>query len=138
MTVACRNCNAELRHTFVDLGPSPLANSYVEPDRALEAEPFYSLHAYVCDQCFLVQLPAVRSSVAIGGVTLATMVGMRHSGLPPVVGLAVGGLAAVSVGLLAAWVAPTFALGHDGVYARNMLLGMLPALRKRFAPGRAS
>ncbi|HEY9442970.1 MAG TPA: lipopolysaccharide biosynthesis protein [Gemmatimonadales bacterium] len=87
---------------------------------------------------FQVQLPAVRSSVAIGGVTLATMVGMRHSGLPPVVGLAVGGLAAVSVGLLAAWVAPTFALGHDGVYARNMLLGMLPALRKRFAPGRAS
>ena len=59
MTVPCRNCNAELRHTFVDLGPSPLANSYVEPDRALEAEPFYSLHAFVCDQCFLVQLPAV-------------------------------------------------------------------------------
>jgi hypothetical protein len=44
----------------------------------------------------------------------------------------------VSVGLLAAWVAPTFALGPDGVYARNMLLGMLPALRKRFAPGSAS
>ena len=31
MTVPCRNCSAELTHTFVDLGASPLANSYVEP-----------------------------------------------------------------------------------------------------------
>jgi hypothetical protein len=33
---------------------------------------------------------------------------------------------------------PTFALGHDGVQARDMLVGLLPALRKRFAPGGAS
>ena len=65
MNVPCRNCNAELRHSFVDLGPSPLANSYVEPDRVLEAEPFYSLHAYVCDKCFLVQLPAVTKAETI-------------------------------------------------------------------------
>ncbi len=65
MNVPCRNCKAELRHTFVDLGPSPLANSYVQPGAALEAEPFYALHAYVCDQCFLVQLPAVTKAEAI-------------------------------------------------------------------------
>ena len=65
MNVPCRNCNAELRHSFVDLGPSPLANSYVEPDRVLEAEPFYPLHAYVCDNCFLVQLRRCPSAESI-------------------------------------------------------------------------
>ena len=69
MNVPCRNCNAELRHSFVDLGPSPLANSYVEPDRVLEAEPFYSLHAYVCDKCFLVQLPAVTKAESTSSAT---------------------------------------------------------------------
>jgi 2-polyprenyl-3-methyl-5-hydroxy-6-metoxy-1,4-benzoquinol methylase len=35
---------------------SPLANSYVSPDKANAMEPFYPLHAYVCTQCWLVQL----------------------------------------------------------------------------------
>jgi SAM-dependent methyltransferase len=54
-----------LQYSFVDLGASPLANSYVPADRMLEMEPFYSLHAFVCDECFLVQLPevAVRESI---------------------------------------------------------------------------
>lgn len=71
MSIPCRNCGATLRHTFVDLGPSPLANSYVEPDSVLEAEPFYSLHAYVCDRCFLVQLPAVTRAENIFSDTYA-------------------------------------------------------------------
>jgi 2-polyprenyl-3-methyl-5-hydroxy-6-metoxy-1,4-benzoquinol methylase len=54
----CRNCNALLTTSFVDLGVSPLSNSYVPLDRAGEMEPFYPLHARVCDVCFLVQLPA--------------------------------------------------------------------------------
>jgi 2-polyprenyl-3-methyl-5-hydroxy-6-metoxy-1,4-benzoquinol methylase len=45
-----------LRHSFADLGMSPLANSYVSPDKANAMEPFYPLHAYVCTQCWLVQL----------------------------------------------------------------------------------
>jgi SAM-dependent methyltransferase len=55
----CRSCGKPLEHSFLDLGSSPLANSYVRRELALEAEPFYALHAYVCDGCFLVQLPAV-------------------------------------------------------------------------------
>ena len=85
-----------------------------------------------------VQLPAVRLCLVVGGATMATMIGMRHSGLPPVVGLAVGSLAAVGSALAAAWAAPTFALGPEGVQARDLLVGLLPALRKRFAPGGAS
>jgi SAM-dependent methyltransferase len=45
-----------LEHTFADLGMSPLANSYLTPERANSMEPFYPLHALVCHQCFLVQL----------------------------------------------------------------------------------
>jgi O-antigen/teichoic acid export membrane protein len=85
-----------------------------------------------------VQLPAVRLSLLLGTVTMATMLGMRQSGLPAAVGLAAGVLAAVGSALLAAWVAPTLALGHEGIRARDMLLGLLPALRKRFVPGGAS
>jgi SAM-dependent methyltransferase len=35
---------------------SPLANSYLPPERADSMEPFYPLRALVCGQCFLVQL----------------------------------------------------------------------------------
>ena len=52
----CRFCGASLKHSFADLGMSPLANSNVEPDRLNQMEPFYPLHAFVCEQCFLVQL----------------------------------------------------------------------------------
>jgi SAM-dependent methyltransferase len=46
-----------LAHTFVDLGASPLANSYLEPSQLDEGERFYPLHVRVCEQCLLVQLP---------------------------------------------------------------------------------
>ena len=52
----CRFCKAELHHTFVDLGMSPLSNSFLTSDDLNRMEPFYPLHARVCDQCFLVQL----------------------------------------------------------------------------------
>jgi len=54
----CRFCGAALLHTFVDLGTSPLCESYVPAERLQEMEPFYPLQVFVCDQCFLVQLPA--------------------------------------------------------------------------------
>jgi hypothetical protein len=53
----CRFCNNVLNHTFVDLGMSPLANSYVKNEDLQRMEPFYPLCAYVCTSCFLVQLP---------------------------------------------------------------------------------
>jgi len=53
---ACRFCGASLATSFVDLGMSPLCESYIGSDQLAEMEPFYPLHAYVCGQCFLVQL----------------------------------------------------------------------------------
>jgi C-methyltransferase C-terminal domain/Putative zinc binding domain/Methyltransferase domain len=55
-TFACRFCDAPLATTFVDLGMSPLCQTHIRPDQLHEMEPFYPLHAYVCDRCFLVQL----------------------------------------------------------------------------------
>ena len=52
----CRFCRAPLRHTFVDLGMSPLCESYVASDQLNSMEPFYPLHVKVCEECFLVQL----------------------------------------------------------------------------------
>jgi SAM-dependent methyltransferase len=46
-------------HTFADLGSSPLANTYLTEDQLEEREPFYPLRVYVCERCFLVQLPPV-------------------------------------------------------------------------------
>lgn len=52
----CRFCGDNLHHTFVDLGMSPLCESYISADKANQMEPFYPLHVYVCDKCWLVQL----------------------------------------------------------------------------------
>lgn len=53
---ACRFCGAPLHYTFVDLGKSPLCESLLPADQLNQMEPFYPLHVWVCDQCFLVQL----------------------------------------------------------------------------------
>ena len=58
---ACRFCGTKLNHTFVDLGMSPLANSYIKPEDINKSEKFYPLHAYVCERCFLVQLEEFES-----------------------------------------------------------------------------
>ncbi|MFO1498045.1 MAG: class I SAM-dependent methyltransferase [Verrucomicrobiota bacterium] len=58
----CRFCNAGLTHTFVDLGVSPIANDFLAPAAAERMEPFYPLHAFVCDQCWLVQLGESQSA----------------------------------------------------------------------------
>jgi 2-polyprenyl-3-methyl-5-hydroxy-6-metoxy-1,4-benzoquinol methylase len=54
----CRLCGARLTRTFVDLGMSPLCESYIPEERLEEAELFYPLHVRLCDACLLVQLPA--------------------------------------------------------------------------------
>ena len=55
-TTACRGCGSPLVHTFVDLGMSPLCESFLPADRLDEAEMFYPLRVMVCDRCWLVQL----------------------------------------------------------------------------------
>ena len=46
---------------------SPLCQTHIAPDRLQDSEMFYPLHAYVCDECFLVQLPEVVDPVEIFG-----------------------------------------------------------------------
>ena len=61
----CRSCGAGLTRTFVDLGHTPLANSYLIENDADRAEPTYPLHARVCDTCLLVQVEDVVPAEAI-------------------------------------------------------------------------
>jgi SAM-dependent methyltransferase len=53
---SCRFCYAPLTINLVDLGMSPLCESYLAADQVNTMEPFYPLHVYVCQQCYLVQL----------------------------------------------------------------------------------
>ncbi len=55
---ACRLCGASLTNTFVDLGMSPLCESYIRAEGLDEPEVFYPLHVRQCGSCLLVQLPA--------------------------------------------------------------------------------
>jgi C-methyltransferase-like protein/putative zinc binding protein/methyltransferase family protein len=54
----CRLCGAPVTRTFVDIGMSPLCESYVRQDKLDDAEAFYPLHVRLCEKCLLVQLPA--------------------------------------------------------------------------------
>ena len=64
---SCRFCKNILRHKFIDLGMSPLANSYLTEKQLLEKESFYPLEVYVCDNCFLAQLQEFESPEKIFG-----------------------------------------------------------------------
>jgi SAM-dependent methyltransferase len=61
----CRFCGSALSHTFIDLGMSPLCESYLGQEQLNQVEPFYPLHVWVCDQCLLVQLEEYVSPQAI-------------------------------------------------------------------------
>lgn len=53
----CRFCGVTLERSFVDLGATPPANSYLQAADLGRPEPHYPLHALVCGSCWLVQLP---------------------------------------------------------------------------------
>jgi SAM-dependent methyltransferase len=57
----CRFCGADLQHTFVDLGMSPLCETYPAPADLNRGEIYFPLHVYVCSKCFLVQLEEYES-----------------------------------------------------------------------------
>jgi len=61
MNGSCRHCGAALSRSFCDLGMSPLANSYISPAQLSLAESYYPLHAFVCSDCYLVQLQEFES-----------------------------------------------------------------------------
>jgi len=52
----CRFCGAVLTTSMVNLGMSPLCESYLRADQLNEMEPFYPLHVHACEACLLVQL----------------------------------------------------------------------------------
>jgi SAM-dependent methyltransferase len=52
----CRLCGSQLDHTFVDLGMSPLCESFLTQSQIDAMEPYFPLHVLLCSQCFLVQL----------------------------------------------------------------------------------
>jgi len=54
--MTCRACGGTALTSFVDLGMSPLSNAMVPFAQQDKGETFYPLHAYVCEDCFLVQL----------------------------------------------------------------------------------
>jgi SAM-dependent methyltransferase len=53
---SCRMCGHALTHTVVNLGMSPLCESFLTTDQIDQMEPFFPLHVLLCDDCFLVQL----------------------------------------------------------------------------------
>jgi len=57
----CRFCGVALKNTFVDLGAMPPANYYLRPEDMQRAEPYYPLHAFVCEDCKLVQLEEIQT-----------------------------------------------------------------------------
>lgn len=59
---SCRFCGAPLRQTFIDLGMSPLCESYPAAADLNRGETYYPLHVYVCGECFLVQLEEYESA----------------------------------------------------------------------------
>lgn len=52
----CRFCGAELRNLVLDLGMSPLANSNISAEQLSQAERFFPLRVFLCEECFLMQL----------------------------------------------------------------------------------
>jgi hypothetical protein len=54
----CRLCGADLRHVFVDLGMSPLCESFVAEQALDQGEITFPLRVRVCEVCYLVQLKA--------------------------------------------------------------------------------
>ena len=55
-TASCRFCGAGLQRVFVDLGMSPLCETYPSLAELNRGEMYYPLRVYVCDACLLVQL----------------------------------------------------------------------------------
>ena len=57
----CRNCNAKINNTFLDLGHSPPSNAYLSENDLSKEESYFPLKVGVCDNCWLVQTEDVVS-----------------------------------------------------------------------------
>ena len=64
-TKICRFCGVGLQRTFVDLGMSPLCETYPSAADLNQGQVYYPLHIYVCEKCWLVQLEEYESAESI-------------------------------------------------------------------------
>ena len=55
----CRHCKSPLQHVVVDLGHQPPSNAYIAAEKLAAPEVHALLKVFVCDRCWLVQLPAL-------------------------------------------------------------------------------
>jgi Putative zinc binding domain len=56
-SIRCRHCGTPLQHTLINLGMSPLCESFLTESELDAPETYYPLHVRVCHVCWLVQLP---------------------------------------------------------------------------------
>ena len=63
----CRFCDTPLMDVFIDLGMSPLANSFIKDEKKFSEELFFPLLVFFCQKCFLVQLQEFESPENIFG-----------------------------------------------------------------------
>lgn len=61
----CRYCGGELAIELVDLGETPLANSYLRDESEIEKEQSFPLHVRVCEACYLAQVVEAVDASAI-------------------------------------------------------------------------
>ena len=61
----CRFCNSTLNQIFLDLGKTPLANSFLSESDLQKNEQFFPLQVYVCNECYLVQLKQFKTPTEI-------------------------------------------------------------------------
>ena len=64
-SMRCRHCGTPLQHTLIDLGMSPLCESFLTKEQLDDPEIYYPLHTRVCHHCWLVQLPEFVSPAQI-------------------------------------------------------------------------
>ena len=58
----CRHCDALLSRVLIDLGHQPASNAYLAAEMLEASEVYAPLKAFVCESCWLVQLPSYHSS----------------------------------------------------------------------------
>lgn len=58
----CRHCQVPLGGPFIDLGHQPPSNAYLTPEMLDATEAYAPLKAYVCEACWLIQLPSFHAS----------------------------------------------------------------------------
>ncbi len=61
-TRSCRFCGTKLERTLIDLGMSPLCETYPAASQLNSGEMYYPLHVYICEGCWLAQLEEYESA----------------------------------------------------------------------------